>query len=109
MNTVVIGNESIRKDVTRVFYNNHFIEVPPYNSHELKSEIESACRQLAPAVFLFSCGMAANVFVADLHGLKDSFLLDMGHIWDAFSGNMSRCDIIGKSQEEIEKNLYPKI
>jgi hypothetical protein len=111
MNTVVIGNESIKKDVARVFYNTKFIEVPPSNAHEQKEFILGKCYQHAPAVFLFSCGMAANAFIADLHGqefMTDSFLLDMGHIWDPFAGNMSRCDLEGKSQQEIERNLFPK-
>lgn len=107
MNTVVIGNESIRKDVKRIFYNTHFIEVPSSNAHELKKEVLEECRELAPACFLFSCGMAANAFISELHGLENSFLLDLGHIWDPFTGNMSRCGLEGRTKEEIERNLYP--
>lgn len=107
MKTVVIGNASIKNDVRRIFYSNHFIEVPKSNAMDSVNEVLLACRELAPAVFLFSAGMAANVFVSELHGLKDSFLLDLGHIWDPFTGNMSRCDLEGKSKEQIERNLHP--
>jgi len=106
MNTVVIGNKSIKADVGRIFYNTQFIEVPPNNAHELKKEVLEECLMLAPACFLFSCGMAANSFISALHGLEGSFLLDLGHIWDPFTGNMSRCDLEGKTKEQIERNLY---
>jgi len=109
MNTVVIGNKDIKADVGRIFYNTHFIEVPASNALDVKDDVLKQCRALAPACFLFSCGMAANVFIADLHGLKKSFLIDLGHIWDPFTGNMSRCDLYGKTKEEIERNLYPNV
>lgn len=107
MKTVVIGNGSIREAVHRVFGNDHFIIVPPANAHEHKDRVLRECEALAPATFLFSCGMAANAFIADLHGIENSYFLDMGHIWDAFAGNMSRCNLEGKTKEEIERNLHP--
>jgi hypothetical protein len=104
MNTVVMGNASI-KEAVKVIDCKHFIEVPPANALLEWDRVRDECVALAPACFLFSCGMAANVFISELHGLKDSFLLDLGHIWDAFAGNMSRCDLQGKTLEEINKNL----
>lgn len=106
MNTVVIGNASIKKEVQRIFYCAHFIEVPPANSLLEKDRVLAECQRLAPACFLFSCGMAANVFVSELHGIRKSWFLDMGHIWDPFAGINSRCDLEGKTKEQIERNLY---
>ena len=106
MNTVVIGNSSIKQMVKEVIGCTKFIEVPPANALLEKDKVIADCMRLAPACFLFSCGMAANVFVSELHDIEKSFFIDLGHIWDAFAGIMSRCDIEGKTIEQINENLH---
>lgn len=109
---MVIGNFSIR-DVTRdILPNRWFYEVPPFNAYEERKRvietIEWNNKFNKGWVYLFSCGMAANAFIGELHGKVDGWLLDVGHIWDAFAGSMSRCDLEGKSLEDIQKNLHEK-
>lgn len=109
MNLVIIGNKSIMPAISKLFPPNGkvcmFYEVPPSNAFDSKPKIiplEEEC------VYLFSCGMAANAFVSELHGKINGWLIDIGHIFDPFVGNMSRCDLEGKTLEDIEKNLHEK-
>lgn len=106
MKTVVIGHDGLQ-EVGRVFYYNEFISVPPSNAHEMKQSVIKTVQKIGPAVYLFSCGMAANAFISELHGMENTFLLDVGHIWDPFVGNLSRCNLEGLTKEQIERNLYP--
>lgn len=104
---VIIGNSSIRP-ISKFLKYDLFIEVPPSNAFEEKDRVYKEIFDYGqPAVYLFSCGMAANVFISELHGKIDhAFLIDIGHIWDAFVGNMSRCNLEGMTQEQIDRNLY---
>lgn len=100
MKIIVISNSDIRPFIFKHF-NAYFIEVPKSNAFDHKPEIPIWDN----VIYLFSCGMAANVFISELHGKVNSWLIDVGHIWDPFVGNMSRCDLEGKTEEEINRNL----
>lgn len=108
MDLVIIGNESIRP-IKEIIPYQKFIEVPPYDAYEHRDRVINEIREYnKPAVYLFSTGMAACAFVAELHNtIPNSFFIDIGHIWDPFTGLMSRCDLKGKTKEDIEKNLKP--
>lgn len=103
MKLVVIGNESIFQFIYKTLKPQVFIKVPPVNAFTADVKIPI----IKDAVYLFSCGMAANAFIAEFHGKVDGWLIDLGHIWDPFTGNMSRCDLEGKTLEEINRNLVP--
>lgn len=101
MNVVIIGNESI-KPIQVLLGAKKFIQVPKMNAFKSPPKLFPLEDN---TVYLFSCGMAANVFVAQLHGLNNNWYIDVGHIWDPFVGNMSRCDLEGKTLQDIKKNL----
>lgn len=108
MKTVVIGNDSLRP-ISRIFYYNHFISVPESNAHKEIDRVIEEILDFGPACYLFSAGMAANAMVARLHKqMPETFLFDVGHIWDPFVGNLSRCNLEHMSDEEIEMNLVPR-
>lgn len=100
MTVVIIGNETL-KPVEIILGAKEFIKVPKYNTFDFPPKFPI----YENAVYLFSCGMAANAFIAEFHGINNNWYLDMGHIWDPFVGNMSRCDLEGKTMEDIKKNL----
>lgn len=107
MNVCFIGNESI-KPVLDYFPGASFVEVPPDNAYEEHERVISEIKNYGIAdVYLFSCGMASNAFISRLHGKVNAFLIDVGHIWDPFVGKMSRCDLIGKTKKDIDRNLKP--
>lgn len=100
MSVVMIGNQTI-KPIAEML-KAEFVEVPRCNAFDFDIVIPKHKN----TVYLFSCGMAANAFVYNLHN-ADNWYLDVGHIWDPFVGLMSRCDLEGKTKEDIEKNLKP--
>lgn len=105
-----IGNKSIEPFLEREFPGHFFTEVPPSNAFNERERVLEAVRDTTKSedvVVLFSCGMAANAFISELHRNVDGWLIDVGHIWDPFTGNMSRCDLEGKTLEDINKNLCP--
>lgn len=103
MKIIIIGNESLFEFSHKILKVKDFIKVPSSNCFDTPPDIPL----LKDHVYLFSCGMAANVFISRLHRKIDAWLIDVGHIWDPFVGNMSRCDLEGKTMEEINKNLLP--
>lgn len=106
---VVIGNMSIYPICELLGTGVQFIEVQPSNSYEEKDFVISTITNILNDgdIYLFSCGMAANAFISELHGKIDGWFIDVGHIWDPFVGLMSRCDLEGKTKEDIERNLKP--
>lgn len=111
MDVVIVGNKSIEKFAKDILVAD-FIEVPSFNAYDEKDKILFKIGHFQRTdknnVVLFSCGMAANAFVDQLHYEGQyNWYIDVGHIWDPFVGNMSRCDLEGKTMEEIEKNLKP--
>jgi len=99
-----IANASIRPFVAKEFPGAQFIEVPASNAFDTPPPF----LMIDNRVYLFSCGMAANAFISQFHGSGNRWLIDVGHIWDPFVGNMSRCDLEGKTKEDIDKNLWEK-
>lgn len=102
MRVTLIGNGSLAPvaDLLQA----KFIEVPYTNAYDVR---DTLIPQITGSdVYLFSTGMAANAFIGQLHGTVDAWLIDLGHIWDPFVGNMSRCDLINKTAEDINRNLY---
>ena len=94
----IIGNYSIRGATKGIFPHRWFIEVSPTNAYVDKDKV---IRNILwedrfatePKIYLFSCGMAANAFISELHGRVNGWLIDVGHIWDPFAGSKSRCDL----------------
>lgn len=85
----------------------HSIIVEKSNAYDVRDRVlEEIRRNPNYDIYIFSCGMAANAFIGELHGEIDATLFDAGHIWDPFYGLMSRCDLEGKTMEEINKNLH---
>ena len=107
MKCVLIGNNTL-KPVAEKVLNCVFFEIPPTNSYDIANVIKMAVNEPG-TVYLFSAGMGANAIIGELHGSIDCWMIDLGHIWDPFVGLMSRCDLEGKTKEEIEKNLHEKI
>jgi hypothetical protein len=95
-----------KRDITKILPDNRSVIVPPCNTYDIREDV---LKEIHGAdVYLFSCGMAANALISELHGKVDAWLIDVGHIWDGFFGEMSRCDLEGKSIEEINRNLHEK-
>lgn len=112
MKTVVIGN-STHRPIMEILEAEKFIEIPPKNAFNVYTRVIDACwkysKRHPDTVFLFSAGMAANVFVADLHRMlpNRAWLLDVGHIWDVFVGNPPRSNTENLTAEDINRNLKP--
>jgi hypothetical protein len=85
----------------------NLVAVMPFNAYKERERTLSLIRMMPKTdIYIFSCGMAANAFIGELHGELDAFLFDAGHIWDPFYGLMSRCDLEGKTADDINKNLH---
>lgn len=91
------------------------IEVGYSNAHKEKNQVYSEIdlfkknkRFSHGVVYIFCCGMAGTVFPYELHDGKNWYL-DLGHIFDPFVGNMSRCNLEGMTKEQIERNLYASV
>lgn len=113
MDVVVISNiEAIQGFVNATSDKLRFkyIVTPKSNTFDMQEELVKVINGLndKPRIYLFSIGMAANAIIGELHGKIDGCLVDLGHIWDPFVGLMSRCDLEGKTKEDIEKNLYDR-
>lgn len=111
-NIKIIGVVGVRKGLNLNTCN--CSEVLKNNAYNFKDQVikdileAERTNVLKPDVWLFACGMAANAFIGELHGKVSATLLDIGHIFDPFVGDMSRCDLEGKTLEDIEKNLHEK-
>lgn len=108
MRVVMIGNDSIAPVAGML--GAILCMVPASNAFDTKEYpglVLLHNGHVGETVYLFSCGMAANAWISELHGKIDGWLIDVGHIWDPFVGNMSRCDLEGKTLQDIEKNLKP--
>lgn len=103
MNCHFIVNDTIVPFLDKHFKNSERTLVPKCNAYDSNTVINP----IDNVVYLFSCGMAANAWIYNLHGKADCWLIDVGHIWDPFVGLMSRCDLEGKTLEDISKNLKP--
>lgn len=97
-----------KRNVGRIIGSVAYFITPPFDSYDKREEIIKFIKDNPADVYLFSCGMAANAIIAELHGTVDAFLIDVGHIWDGFFGEMSRCDIEDKTLEDINRNLHEK-
>lgn len=113
METVIIGNAT-HGPIVDLLQSEYFVEIPSKNAFEEYRRVIDDCWRYAKrhpdTVFLFSAGMAANVFVADLHrslGPRQVWLLDVGHIWDVFVGNPPRSNTENMTVEDINRNLKP--
>lgn len=118
--TVIVGNESLAPlqkggfTALPVFGGRAygFIEVEKSNSHIEKERVYRDIQTIKNKygdgiVFIFCCGMAGTVFPYELHD-GNNWYLDLGHIFDPFVGNMSRCNLEGLTKEDIERNLYAR-
>lgn len=116
MRTVIIGNHAhCYVYATTGIRSDCIIEIPKTNAHVEKlkvyeSILRDRCDSPLPTAYLFSCGMAANVFISELHELKlpNTFLLDLGHIWDPFiRSGVTRGNTENLTDEQIRRNLRP--
>lgn len=98
MPVFLIGNETL-KPVAEML-GAFFKKVPPSNAFDKPYPFTTAHSGM---VFLFCAGMASNVWIAE-HWDKDNWYIDVGHIWDPLVGIMSRCDLEGKTLEDMKKN-----
>lgn len=93
------------------FMYGHFIETPLTNTHAEKDWIVRQClayhaNDMRPKAFLFACGMAAGTIVHALHGrMKNTFLIDIGHVLDPFIGDNSREYLKHVPHETLMQNL----
>ena len=97
-----------KRDPKHIINNEQAYITPPFDSYDEREQIKDFIKNSNCDVFLFSCGMGANAIIGELHGKVNAFLIDIGHIWDGFFGEMSRCDIEDKTIEDINKNLHEK-
>lgn len=107
MTVTIITNKDAGDAFHKVIGFKHHICVEKFNAFDERERVLSSIRTMPKSdIYIFSCGMAANAFIGELHGEIDATLFDAGHIWDPFYGLMSRCDLEGKLLEDINKNLY---
>jgi len=90
MDTVFISNKFVANIKYFMPYK-HFIEIPKLDVYEEENWLEKYTNQVLdygkPAVYIFSAGFAAAPLIGALHGkIKDSWFLDLGSIWDCFTG-----------------------
>jgi hypothetical protein len=105
--TILVGNERLAP-VLKVFGGAGLIPTPFTNSYDKRDDIKAMIKLMDKpgTVFLFAAGMGAKAIIGELHGKIKGTMFDVGHIWDPFIGDMSRCDLEGKTLEDINKNLY---
>jgi len=101
MHVVLIGNPSLENiDFLNV---QKFIPISTPNFYEEMYGIKWVVREILeynqPAVYIFSAGMSAAVMIRELHGkIPGSFLLDLGSMFDAFTG--------AGAQRQWRRDLY---
>lgn len=101
--TVIIGNETLK--AAPIPYQD-FIEVRNPNAYEDRERVYNTILWGKPAVYLFSCGMAAGVFVSQLHGkVPGATFIDIGHVWDIFVGVKSREYLRHLPDDIVKANL----
>lgn len=103
---VVIISSKVKR-AFKGFPYNRFIETPHTNTHEVKDKIVKEILEVKiPGIYLFACGMAAGTLVNTLHGkIKQSWFIDIGHLFDPFIGDNSREYLKEVPQEILNKNL----
>lgn len=120
MAVVIISNKDVAAISPDILKYQHFIEVPHCNTWEEKDRVindimlcHTTLRRGHPTVYLFSCGMTSSVLVSELHGnirnshgvIGRNWLIDIGHVWDAFIGKKSRSYMQFLTQEKMKRNL----
>ena len=90
MDVYLVGNITLR-GLHFLNYKKHFVTETLYNFHvetrAIKTMVNDILEFGKPGVYLFSVGMSDAVMISELHGkMKDSFLIDVGSMWDAFVG-----------------------
>lgn len=90
MDTVFVSNKYVANIKYFMPYK-HFVEIPKLDVYEEEDWLNKYSQKVLdygkPAVYIFSAGFAAAPLVARLHGkIPNSWFLDLGSIWDCFTG-----------------------
>lgn len=93
---IYIGNASL----SRLPFISQFIEIPDKNVFNQYNKIlldisntftDNACQILSHKTYIFSAGMAANVFIDDLYNANPyNTYIDIGSVFDPYVGRNSR-------------------
>lgn len=90
---VVIGPERLRKLDGKAFDIAQFIQLPNRDCWQDRRRVMKECMSVkGPAFFTFTAGPAAKPWAWQLYQTKgkDSFILDLGSLWDPYVGKRSR-------------------
>lgn len=90
MDTVFVSNKFV-KNIKYFMPYKHFVEIPKLDVYEEKDWLNKYSQKVLdygrPAAYIFSAGFAAAPLIANLHGkIPNSWFLDLGSIWDCFTG-----------------------
>ena len=108
---VVVGPVRLKRLHNKAFPIAHFIPIPNEDCYKLKSRLIRQCLNIGePACYLFTAGPAAKVLIYKLFPPlgKQSFLFDMGSLWDIYVGKASRRYHKKMTHETIRRNLTGK-
>jgi len=84
---VLVGGKHLR-EVQKLIPYKKLIVVPTIGANYwIEWIVKEILNYGEPAVYLFSCGIAANIVIAKLHNqIKESSLIDIGAFWDFLFG-----------------------
>lgn len=106
---VMIGANHLRK-IHEVIPYIDFVEVPSKGATEEVDAIEKKILNLKERgeVYCFSAGIVSNILIGKFHGVLDATLLDLGYVWNPFTGRDWRKDLLKLDKTTLEKNLNLK-
>jgi len=101
---VVVGPPHLRQLHSKVFKVDQFIEIPPVDAWRSKDRILDECKKVKGKVmFSISAGPTSSPLVWELFQEKpESFIMDLGSLWDVYVGKPSR-SYHAKMSKEIKR------
>ncbi len=104
VDVVFVGPEYLR-EIYKVIPYVHFIPIPEHNCYLHVEDIIKAVQDYGkPALYSFSASIAANIIIYHLN-IKDSWLLDLGSLWDPYVQHKTRSYHHKLSDDIIKRNL----